>query len=362
MNYEPRRKRGNLKLKLLIGVAIVLLLLAALELGLHIIENRMKGEESQYGDTGDWGKHAADADEAETGEEHLITIADKDYIYTDDIRTYLMIGTDATNHASGKTAATTRGEMADFLMLLMINRTQDTYGFIQLNRDTMMDVPVLDETGKFTGFFKEQLCIAHWYGTTPEERNENTVYAVSRLLGDMDIDGYYAINMEDIDALNNAIGGVVVTIKGDLTEVDPEFTDGAEVLLKDGQAEKFLRARMSVGEGTNQERMERQLQYMQSAYSRLINQIRENPNYINDVYNEVSDKVQTDRSTKQLSEFAKYIGRSESQGFLCFTGETKEGDTLDDGILHAEFYTDESSIVRTLSKLIALKEAPAPEE
>ncbi len=372
MKFETNSYRKGILRKFILGFLVLALLAGGLALTMHLIEANSYNKGEQFGDSGDWGKvednNTTDSEDAsEGGDENLITIGDKDLLYTDDLRTYLLIGTDATGHnttsetdagtGNGTTAAnTTRGEMADFLLLMVINRTQDKYGFIQLNRDTMMDVPMLDENGEYIGTYPEQLCIAHWYGRTPEERNENTVFAVSNLLGGLNIDGYYAIGMEDIGAINNAIGGVLVTIDGDLTEVDPDFEDGAEVLLSDIQAEKFLRARRSVGQGTNEERMARQLQYMQSAYNRLINQIRENPNYINDVYAEVEDRIETDRSGKQLSEFAKYIGKSENMGFLKFEGETTEGETLDDGIEHAEFTVDEASMIRTLSKLIDLKE------
>ena len=354
MSPEKGRSNGSLKVKLLVGIIIVLLVFLALWFGMHLIENHLKGEESQYGDTGDWGKDKSEGEDLEDGDEQVLIFGDNDLVYTDDIRTYLLIGTDDTGHDN---VTANRGEMADFVMLMIINRTKDSYGFIQLNRDTMMDVPILDENGEFIGTYNEQLCIAHWYGRTPEERNENTVYAVSQLLGGLEINGYYSINMDDIGALNDAIGGVVVTIDGDLTGVDPEFEDGKDVLLKGDQAEKYLRARMGVGEGTNEERMDRQLTYMQAAYGRLINQIRENPDYINDVYSEVEDKVLTDRPIKEFSEFAAYIGKVENLGFLRFDGEVKTGDTLDDGIEHAEFYPDQDSMIRTIGKLITLKQA-----
>ena len=355
MRYDTNPNRKILVTKIIAGLVILGLLAGGLALVMHLVDRNSDGEEGRFGDTGDWGKKPAEeeaseggSDEEEYGDENVLIFGDKEYIYTDDIRSYLFIGTDST----GKSAGDDHGEMADFLMLMIINRTQNSYGFIPLNRDTIMDVPMLDDKGEYIGTYPEQLCIAHWYGRNSEERNENTVFAVSNLLGGLEIDGYYAINMDDIGAFNNAIGGVMVTIDGDLTAVDPEFTDGAEVLLSDEQAEKFLRARMSVGEGTNQERMSRQLQYMQAAYGRLINQLRENPAYINDLYAEVQDKVETDRSAKQLSEFAKYIGKSESLGFLQITGEVKEGDTLKDGVQHAEFYPDEKSLIGALAQVI----------
>ncbi len=342
------KNRKSLIKKLIIGAVIVLLLVAALWFGLRFFEDRFKADEDQFGDHGDWGNGSQEK------EEKVLLLDDTDYTYTDDVRTYLLIGTDNTGTAN---PAEGRGEMADFLMLFVVNQTNNSYGFIQLNRDTMMDVPGLDKyTGEEAGTAFEQICIAHWYGTTPEERNANTVEAVSRLFGDMEINGYYTINMKDIGALNDAVGGVLVTIDEDLTSIDPELKEGTEVLLNAKQAEAYVRARMNVGKGTNEERMARQLNYMKSAYSRVINQLREEPNYINSLYDEMKDRIQTDRNGEGLNEFAKYISSGENKGFIQLDGEAKIGDTLGDGVEHAEFYLNEGSVARALKKLINLKE------
>lgn len=341
MRYKQTTKK-SLIFKLLIGLLAVLIVVGALYGIVKLVEDHMKGEEDQIGDSGDWGTGTE-------AEEHILDLDGSGYIYTDDLETFLLIGTDDTG--KGKDDI---NDMADFLLLMVINRTQNTYGFIQIDRDTIAEVPVLDENGEEEGYYDCQICISHAYGRDDEEADRNTVNAVSKLLGNLEIDGYYAIDMNDIDSLNNAIGGVEVTIDGDLTNVDPEFKDGAKVLLKDDQAEKFVRARMETGKGTNKERMSRQLQYMQSAYNRVINQIRENPDYLNDIYSEVQDKVRTDRNAKELSEFASYIGQSETKGFLEFDGESKRGETLEDGIMHSEFYVEQDAILRTLKELIKL--------
>ena len=344
MNQEKRLDRRSKLIKFLICLLILALVLAGLWFGLKWLDEK-DIVESQIGDHGDWGKVAEP-------EETLLLLDDEGWVYTDEVKTYLLIGTDATNKGSDGP----RGEMADFLMLFVINRTQNSFGFIQLNRDILMDVPVLDENGEMTGTYPEQLCTAHWYGRTEEERSANTVKAVSMLLGDLPIDGVYSINMDDIGAINSAIGGVEIEMTEDLTKVDKEFTKGAKVLLTDDQAEKYVRARMEVGEGTNVERMDRQLNYMEAAYNRVVHQLREQPAYINTLYQELEDRIYTDQSGDSLNEFTEYITKGENRGFLRFDGEAREGDTLKDGVKHTEFILKEGTLKETLGKLIELKE------
>ena len=158
----------------------------------------------------------AETQQSETTDElerllwNKIKLNGKKYKYSTDYETYLFMGTDG----SGKEDADRDeyiGNMADFLMLVIVNRKEQTYAFLQLNRDTMTEINLIGRNGKGMATADMQLCTAHWYGGTPEESCENTVKAVSRMLGGVKINGYYAINMEDIGKLNHAIGGVTVS-------------------------------------------------------------------------------------------------------------------------------------------------------
>ena len=297
-------------------IALFAAAIALFGIGLSLFENRLRKPEG-LGDTGEWGWH-------ESGEEVRLKIGENKVTYTDAVDAYLVIGTDATGN-DPEAQQGFNGNMADFLMLLLVNRTEGRFGFIQLDRDTMMNVPILDENGKEIGTSKEQLCIAHWYGQNEEQRNGNTVTAVSRLFGGLPIKGYYSINMKDMDRINHAVGGVQVTIEDDLTSIDPSMKPGATVTLADDQVEQYLRARMSVGDGTNISRMRRQRQYMQNLYSLVTGRLKENPNYINEIYDELSEVVDSDLPAKEISQLTAEIMEFEGLGFMTIEGESKKG-------------------------------------
>ncbi len=339
------------KKRLILTLVIALAIIGALGLTLHLVEKHFEKDE-QFGDTGDWGKQGT--------ENHFLTIGENDYYYTDNLDTYLLIGTDGSGElAKAGEKKGSNGDLADFLLLAVINRTQETYGFLQLDRNTMTDVTVLDKDGKEQGTYPEQVCTAHWYGVDESQRNKNTVDAVSYIFGGLPIQGYYKLNMEDIGAVNHAVGGVVVDIDTDMTKVDPDFQKGASVLLTDAQAEKFVRARMNVGDGTNAARMKRQREYMQKVYNLTMSQIRENPEYMQELYEELEGKVDSELPGNEVSKIANQLTQFRSCGILTFDGKTKTADTFDDGKKHEEFYMSESSAVETLGKVMNI--APAEE-
>ena len=347
---DSRGRRGSTKVRLLAEILIAVIVIALFGAALILYERSSRKREG-LGDSGKWGEETGEAE----NQEIQLVLNERVYAFTDKLETYLLIGTDNSS-ANSEAEQGFNGDMADFLVLFLVDPDTGRYGFVQIDRDTITDVPILDENGEEIGTALEQICIAHWYGQNEEERTNNTVYTVSELFGGLPIDGYYCMNMKDIPSLNHAVGGVSVTIEEDLESVDPAMTKGAKILLTDEQAEKFVRARMTVGDGTNISRLRRQRQYMENMYRQVHERFSDNAGYINDLYKELKSVLQTDQPDKTISEIAAKIHDSENVGFLTLDGESTKGNQLDDGQIHSEFYVDEASIAENLGKIIDLRD------
>ena len=347
---DSRGRRSRKMMRLLTEILVAAIVIALSGAALMFYERSSRKREG-LGDSGKWGEETGDAEEQDI---HL-ALNERVYAYTDRLETYLLIGTDNSG-ANPEAQQGFNGDMADFLVLFLVDPDTGRYGFVQIDRDTITDVPILDEIGEEVGTALEQICIAHWYGQNEEERIINTVHTVSELFGGLPIDGYYSMNMKDIPSLNHAVGGVSVTIEDDLESVDPEMTKGVQILLTDEQAEKFVRARISVGDGTNISRLRRQRQYMENLYRQIYERFSDNAGYINDLYKELKSILQTDQPDKTISEIAAKIHESENVGIMTLDGTATEGNQLDDGEIHSEFYVDEASIAENLGKIIDLRD------
>ena len=291
---------------------------------------------------------------SKNGTTNYLEFKDDLYKYTDDCEAYVIMGTDGSGNESAE-GEEYRGTMADFLLVVIMNKTINKYGFIQINRDTICDVTEIDSSGEGEGMEELQICTAHWYGKDNEQSCENTVTSVSYLLGEMDIDGYYEIGMEDIGRINHLVGGVKVKIEDDLTGADPQFVKGTEITLNDEQAEKYVRARMDVGDENNLKRMERQRTYMSEYFDKAKEIGKENPAFINDSYKELMECATTDINGNKVSVIANTIAKMEYVGVFTFDGESRKGKKLDDGKEHAEFIVDGNSIVSVLGNLINIE-------
>ena len=107
----------------------------------------------------------------------------------------------------------------------------------------MTEVALIDHNGEGEATANIQLCTAHWYGGNREQSCENTVKSVKKLLGGIQIDGYYELPMKAIPVLNKQVGGVTVTLEDDFSSVDAAMVKGKTITLSDSQAFHYIHDR-----------------------------------------------------------------------------------------------------------------------
>ena len=287
-------------------------------------------------------------------DENLVDIGDKLYGFDHRLETFLFVGTD--NSGSGNSDPEDfRGPMADFLLLMVLDHTKNTIGYLQIDRNTVTDVDELDASGEVIDTRELQICTAHWYGRNPEMCAENTVNAVKSYLGDLEnIDGYFVINMDDIGRLNHTVGGVEVTIEDDMDAADATLSKGKTLVLDDEQAEHFLRARTNVEGSKNAERMKRQRQYMTSFFEKVKEKTMENPKFGIDLWDMLKDVSVSNMNGNDFSRIAQKLLKGENKGIHTIKGETVLGYILEDGVEHEEFYPDVDSLRDEMVELFSL--------
>ncbi|MBQ4451324.1 MAG: LCP family protein [Clostridia bacterium] len=221
----------------------------------------------------------------------------KRYVQNNQLTTLLLIGVDKEEQATGNGYRS--GGQADFLLLTVIDDESKSVRFLQIDRDTMTNITVLSVLGKKVGTRNAQICLSHGFGKTSEENCQYTVEAVQNLLEGTDIELYMAFDLNAISAINDALGGVTVTLNDDLSHLDAAMVPGATIRLQGKQAEYFVRSRYGVGDGSNNERMGRQKAFMDGAFS-LIRQNASDASYLNDLYDRISAYATTNAAKSRI--------------------------------------------------------------
>lgn len=267
------------------------------------------------------------------------------YTAKQSIETYLLMGIDVEGPVVAS-PGNYNGGQADAQFLLVLDNEAKTWQLLRLNRDSMMNVPVLDLKGKVTGYEYQQLALAHAYGDGTNMSCRNTADTVSALLGGQTIDGYAALNMDGIAVFNDAIGGVTVTITSDFTAVDPTLAEGETITLNGQQALEFVRTRKDVDDQTNLARMERQRVYLEAMKPQLLALSGED---IVRVVDAVSDYLVTNIGSQTILDLAEKLRDYQELPELTIDGEN----TIEDG--HVAYILDQDSLQQVILQLFYQK-------
>ena len=258
------------------------------------------------------------------------------YFPRQDITTVLVEGIDEEGPVKDSGSYRNFGEV-DMVSLVILDHTAQQYHIVSINRDTMVDMPVLGLGGKPAGSFYGQLALAHTYGSGMADSAENVLTAVSDLLYGLHIDYYVALNMDAIGMLNDAVGGVTVEVTEDFSQVDPTITKGTVTLNRE-QAVSYIRSRKDVGTQLNVSRMERQKGYIESLAKTLLEKVEDSSKFALNLYEELADYAVTDCSATALAGILDTCAQYEPGRTVTLPGKNVRGEQ------YYEFYLDEEQL------------------
>ena len=268
-----RKTKKRLKWVLMILV-LILLLLVVLFLALKVLgENAMLGRKDEAVEmTAPEQENIILEDEGET-----ITYKGETYLYNENVTAVLCMGIDRED-IEGNVSTIGQSGQADMLMLAILDTENGNVNLWNISRDSMTDVDIYNVDGDYIRTESLQACLAYAYGDGQKTSCENTVRAVSRLLYGMPIQSYAAIDLDAIRPLNDAVGGVEVTIHEE--DILPaRFKPGTTVRLQGDDVEAYVRSRRTEQPDepidTNNNRMARQRQYMMNFIQKALQMTKE---------------------------------------------------------------------------------------
>ncbi len=268
------------------------------------------------------------------------------YALKPELETVLLMGLDKYEEDAGEGLGYRNSQQTDFMLLLVIDREAGNYSAIHLNRDTMAEIPEIGADGKSAGTVTGQLTLAHTYGSGGRDSSQNAVKAVSDFLYGTEIDHYVTFTMDAVPVLNDAVGGVEVTLLADFSDIDPRLREGEPVTLHGDEALLYVRSRGMLEDSTNLFRMERQRQYLNALYEALSLRSENDEGFLTGCLLQINDYFTSDCTINQLNELGLQM-----QSF-AFLGIEDVPGTAIIGEKFMEYYVDEDALqellVRTL--------------
>ena len=258
------------------------------------------------------------------------------YAKKEDLETVLLLGVDKFEGETPE--GYLNNQQADFLLLLVMDKENETCTPIQLNRDTMTQIQILGVTGEPAGTFTGQLALAHTYGSGEEDSCENTVLAVENLLYGMEIDHYVSLTMDGVALLNDLVGGVTVEVLDDFSGIDDSLVQGETVTLQGQQALTYVRSRGGLEDSSNLHRMERQRQYLSALQQQLKQASQQDSGFTLDALLQLNEYMVSDCTVNQLSDLGDSMAAYEIEDIRTTEGDAQVGEE------YMEFTVDEDAL------------------
>lgn len=212
-----------------------------------------------------------------------ITYKGKTYVYNDHLSNYLFMGIDTKGDM--ETAESGNAGQADAIFLTSMDRVTKEMQVISIPRDTMTEIEMFSVSRKSLGLMENHINLQYAQGDGKTESCELMKTAVSKLLGGIPVHGYCSVNMDGIPVMTETAGNVQVVIPDNsLEEVNPEFTEGAEVTLTKDNVEQFVRYRNTGREQSALVRQDRQKIFIEAYMKKAQEQYAKDASFVTGLY------------------------------------------------------------------------------
>ena len=257
------------------------------------------------------------------------------------LQSILLIGKDAMEGRRPQSDVETfyNDDLADFLLILAFDHENKTITPLQINRDTMCDVPWLSVNGLVGGYAQLQVTMAHIFGSGKMDSSKNTVNAVMGLLYNAPIDHFFTFSMDTVPIMNDLVGGVTVTLEDDIPTLGPEYVKGKTITLKGMDSLRFVRARDSTLLDSNLPRMGHHRLYMNAFINQAQKKISQDPEFVFRAFDKVERFLITDLTVETVSELVNDFYEYQVLPIMTYEG-TYSWSTVET----SQFFADEDSL------------------
>lgn len=278
----------------------------------------------------------------------------KVYEYRDDMLNFLLLGIDHDGSLSTETKLSDwNAGQADTIFLVSLNQTDKEISVIGIPRNAMVDVEIYNSESERVETIFNQICLQYGYAGGGELGLQKMKESVSELMCGLPIHGACAVSFNAISLITDRLGGIEVVVPDDMTQYDKAFTQGSTQILTGKNVIDYLRYREYKTLGSPTTRLVRQKEFMRVAMGRVMQEIKNNPVFVTDIYKSVKAYMNTDISVDE----AVYIASKAldctlaEQSFYQLSGEDRaEYFVRENGVedFYNDYYIDKDALQKIM--------------
>lgn len=270
-----------------------------------------------------------------------------EYRYRDEWINILCLGIDKEEEMDTRNDEDNSVGQADAIFLVSIDVKNHKIQVLSIPRDTMVNLEMHDGNGKYIGMRSGQITLQYAYGDGQELSANLMAKRVAELLNYIPIHGYVAINLESLLTINDAVGGVDMTMDEDYTLLDPSFTKGATVHLEGQKLYQYIHGRDITVRGSSYTRISRMKQYMMAFYEKAKDVLAEDLSVIPTLFDVIEKDMVTSLSNDEILYLATEALKCNflDENMYWLPGEPVRGE------IYEEYYPD---VIETAEMVIEL--------
>lgn len=338
--------------KIILGVIVALIVLIVVAVCAFLIL-RLVGKSSLRRETVSAAPMLVTDTETGFEEEGVIYHNGQKYRYNEQITTILCIGVDSREETLEKSEALGNSGQADAIFLLVVDEANQRMSVIAIPRDTMTRIDVYDLSGQYYNTVEAQIALQYAYGDGAMLSCEMMEKAVSNLMYQLPIHACVAVNMNAIGVVNDAVGGVTLTVLEDLEEdYGSMHKKGETVTLMGEEARLYVQARNENEDYSAVNRLARQKQYLLAFMNQTISAIKSDLTLPLTLYGELSEYMVTDVTASEVTYLATAAldCSFSEEDFYIAAGEQKKGG------VYEEYHVDESALYEMILEVFYIPE------
>ncbi len=266
------------------------------------------------------------------------------YTLKDDVETFLVIGIDKFEEDIEDGDNYNTNMHADYVVLYVLDNESKHCTALHISRDAMVEYDKLGLGGKKVGTERGQLSLSYSEGNGDKISCRNTANAVEWLLKGIDVDHFASVTMDTVITLNDLVGGVELTVLDDFTGIDETLVKDNKVVLTGSQALTYVRSREGMDDSTNNNRINRQKQYLGALAAKMEEKATADEAFALTAIEKIGNSLISDRSHTQLELIANKLLDYQTE-ITVLEGESRKGE------MYMEFYPDEKALMETIIKL-----------
>lgn len=284
----------------------------------------------------------------------VITYDGVSYEINDDLVSIAFIGADEG------TGDNENLQMADAIYIFTLDTKTGKVKILGVSRDTMADVDLYSEQGSYIDTQRMQMAFSYAYGSDEVTGGKNTTTSLSRLFYGLPFDNYFAINMKALITLNDTIGGVTLTSSMTFTSpIDGRtINEGETVTLHGKEAERYIRSRDISELDSNNDRMQRQQEYIRAFIASVIPAAKKDISVISDLYNEIQVNSDTTLDLPKMTYLASTavtkLDDASDIEYISLKGDITKGE-------YAEMNVKNEDAIRTMLDVFYTPLADVPD-